>query len=115
MAAMAMLFAVSPAKAGLLANTLSFDGLVDTLDDDSEALDQDNNGNGIVDVGDTILGVLRIGKTTASGNLADNEQLVGIFPLSSRMRILPPAVLTKSNVRWVCPLAFERLGCEIWR
>jgi hypothetical protein len=67
------------AHAGVLTSHLSFDGLIDVLDDDSVSLIVDNDSDSAISVGDYIIGVLRIGSTTKSGVLSNTDQLIGYF------------------------------------
>ncbi len=73
----------APSRAAIWAPTISFDGVVDEYKDNSRANADDNNGNGLFDVGDVVYGLLRIGDKVSpiSEGLSfpNNQQLIAIF------------------------------------
>ena len=51
--------APATSQAGLLSSHLTFDGIVDSIDDNSRAVIYDNNANNLLDIGDDIVGLIR--------------------------------------------------------
>jgi len=73
----------SNVQAGLLSSVLKFDGVPDTLDDDSVSFIVDVDNSQSLNSGDIIVGILRIASVMPlpPGTLEATDQLIGVFSI----------------------------------
>lgn len=75
-----LVIAPATTNAGLFSSKLSFDGTLDNLNDDSQAVIYDNDGDDLFSIGDDIVGLIRIDSVDGVPVEA-NEQIFAAFAL----------------------------------